>query len=524
MSRFRNWFRNLHLPTKVFLVFAPLFSLAMIVIVYLNYSYQEEQTLSQAQGSAIAQALTIKESLVEMMTENERVDDAFLERITRVGDVQALEVLFYLDSLHLAPDLRTPERLQRLKQREHRALEGAPRFMDRAFLTGNAEWFVTCTAGDHADLPLTAFTRSRPLLFSECDRLETVIPFPAERKCLQCHNVPLEQVLGAVHVQVPLTKTSDALKANAMRSLVVFLVFTVMALGIGAVVFRRYVSRPLDRLVEATEVIGHGGLEQPIASSSSDDEFGKLAASFNTMLTKLKETQNELIMKERLSLVGQMASSIVHDFRGPLTAISVGLGMLKNDGLPLRKRQELLQQVEAAMQRMNVMMQELLDYSRGEIQLAFSRVPIGSFVHDIAKVMQPYLESKGITFRVVCEYHGEAVVDCDRLHRALLDIIHNAEDATSSGGTITLSVRAEDEMVRFSIQDTGRGIPDEIKANIFEPFVTMGKAKGTGLGLAVVKKIVDQHGGNVWFESVQDIGTAFYVDVPMERIGGTHPL
>lgn len=519
MSHFRAWFRNLHLPTKVFLVFAPLFSLAVVSIVYLNYSYQEEQTLRQAQGSAIAQALTIKESLVQMMTENERVDDAFLERITRVGDVQALEVLFYLDSLHLASDLRTPERLTRLKEREQKALQRAPRFMDRAFFTGNAEWFVTCAKGEHEDLPVTAFTRDRPFLFSDCDRLEAVIPFPAERKCLQCHNVQMEHVLGAVHVQAPLTKTSAALKANALRSFIVFAIFTIIALGLGAVVFRWYVSRPLDKLVRATETIGSGDLEHTIESPSSDDEFGKLAMSFNSMQSRLKDAQSELIMKERLSLVGQMASSIVHDFRGPLTAIGVGLELLKNDELAGRKKHELHEQVRTAMERMSVMMQELLDYSRGEIKLNFTRVQIGKFVEGMASVMEPYLATKGITFRVLCEYTGEATVDKDRLLRALLDILHNAEDATSAGETITFSVRAEDEMLRFSVQDTGQGVPEGIKDRIFEPFVTSGKVKGTGLGLAVVKKIVDQHGGRVWFDSVGGVGTTFYVLIPTDRIG-----
>ncbi len=519
MSHFQTWFRNLHLPTKVFLVFAPLFSLAVVIIVYLNYSYQEEQTLSQAQGSAIAQALTIKESLVEMMTENERVDDAFLERITRVGDVQTLEVLFYVDSLHLASDLRTPERLARLKEREVKALRRAPQFMNRAFLTGRAEWFVTCAKGDHADLPITAFQRDRPFLFSDCDRLEAVIPFPAERKCLQCHTVPIEHVLGAVHVQAPLTKTSDALRANAMRSLTVFAIFTVIALGIGAVVFRRYVSRPLDRLVKATEAIGRGELDQSMGALSTDDEFGKLATSFKTMQSRLKETQDELIMKERLSLVGQMASSIVHDFRGPLTAMGVGLELLKNEELAGRKRHELHGQIQTAMERMNVMMQELLDYSRGEIKLNFSPVPVAAFVEGVVEVMRPYLESKGITFTVLCEDSGEAMIDRDRLHRALLDIIHNAEDATSAGGTITFNVSRQDESLTFSIHDTGQGIPESIKDRIFEPFVTLGKAKGTGLGLAVVKKIVDQHGGRVWFESVMDSGATFYVMIPTDRIG-----
>lgn len=113
-----------------------------------------------------------------------------------------------------------------------------------------------------------------------------------------------------MHVQTPLTKTSDALRANAMRSLTVFAIFTVIALGIGAVVFRRYVSRPLDRLVNATEAIGRGELDQSMGALSTADEFGKLAASFKIMQSRLKETQDELIMKERLSLVGQLASSI----------------------------------------------------------------------------------------------------------------------------------------------------------------------------------------------------------------------
>jgi signal transduction histidine kinase len=519
MQKLRTWFRNLHLPMKVFLVFAPLFSLAVAAIVYLNYTYQEEQTLQQAQGSAVAQALTIRESLVEMMTENERVDDAYLQRITKIGDVQTLEVLFYLDSLRLADDLQTDERLARLRTREERVMKQAPPFVQRVFMSGQAEWYLTCATNQHADRSLSTFKRDRPFLFSDCDQLEAVIPFPAERKCLQCHNVQLGHVLGAVYVKVPLAKTTEALKANAYRSFMVFAVFTVIALGIGMFVFRQYVSRPLSRLVAATEAIGRGELDHVIQTDDARDEFGKVADSFNHMQERLKAIQNELILKERLSLVGQMASSIVHDLRGPMTAIGVAIDMLKDGASSETKRKELHTKVQAALDRMNGMMQELLDYSRGQITLNFAPCDIGKFVEEIVAMMKPYLDGKKISFEVNRQFDGVVHIDEPRLHRALLDILHNAEDAMEEGGTIRFDIIPDGEYVLFRIQNQGKGIPPEVKDRIFEPFVTFGKQRGTGLGLAIVKKVIDQHGGKIRFDSVPGVGTTFYVHIPAVVIG-----
>lgn len=173
---------------------------------------------------------------------------------------------------------------------------------------------------------------------------------------------------------------------------------------------------------------------------------------------------------------------------------------------------------------MNGMMQELLDYSRGQITLIFTPCDMSKFIDEIVAVMKPYLEGKKISFEVNREFDGVVHIDEPRLHRALLDILHNAEDAMEAGGIIRFDILPDGDYVLFQIQDQGRGIPPEIKDRVFEPFVTFGKQRGTGLGLAIVKKVVDQHGGKIWFDSVPGAGTTFYVQIPAVVIGGVESL
>jgi signal transduction histidine kinase len=116
-------------------------------------------------------------------------------------------------------------------------------------------------------------------------------------------------------------------------------------------------------------------------------------------------------------------------------------------------------------------------------------------------------------------YEGEVAVDRGRFVRALANLVKNAMQSMSPGGTLTLGVKACEEEIHFSIGDTGGGIPPEIQARIFEPFVTAGKKEGTGLGMAIVKSVVEAHHGQIQVESELGVGTKVIVRIPAAITG-----
>ncbi|MEX2116664.1 MAG: HAMP domain-containing sensor histidine kinase [Bacteroidota bacterium] len=509
-------FRNLTLSTKILMVVMPLFLLAAGAIVFFNYASQEAAAFEQAQAAATVQAMTIKESLVNQMITNYSVDPEFLERVSRAGELSDLNIWFFSDSLKLMEEYRTPNRLQRLRDTELTAISTETSHALSVFTSGEPLWMLTCNLGKHPDEPVETFSANLSRFLQTCEELKAVVPFKAERKCQECHSVNVDAVLGAAHMVIPLSKTTAALRANAFRSVTIYGAFTVIILVVGFVVYRKFIAHPLQVLVQATEVLGEGNLENEIVHLFDHDEFGKLAVAFEEMQVRLREVQKQLVHKERLSTVGQMASSIIHDFRNPMTGVALGIERLQlNEPISPEARDRLFTLIKSSVERVNRMMQELLDFSRGDVRLNYSECSVNEFVQGIQRSIEMDMEHKEIRFTCENVYQGTAVLDRDRLQRAVMNILSNAEDATPRGGHISMTVSSNDGLLLFRIQDTGPGIPEQIKDRIFEPFVTHGKSRGTGLGLAITRRIVEEHYGEVQFETKQGKGTIFSIKLPL---------
>lgn len=318
-------------------------------------------------------------------------------------------------------------------------------------------------------------------------------------------------------MEIPLEKTTALMQMNATRSAVIFVAFSLVAVGIGAFIFRSFVSKPVERLLHATDVFGSGNLDHKIEQDFSHDEIGKLAAAFDRMGERLQLAQREIIQKERLSTVGQMASTIIHDFRSPMTSIASALGELRTRQLSEKESERMFTYIRASLDRMNRMIQEILDFSRGEMQLALRELPIQEFLESWLPAVETHLTQAGIRLITRDTCKTKAMIDPDRLQRALTNILNNAEDVTPKGGEIIFETGCSNGDVTFVISDRGVGIPDQMRASIFEPFVTYGKTRGTGLGLAIAKKVVEQHKGEIIVESQLGKGTTFMVKIPRSQ-------
>ena len=508
-------FHNLNLSTKIVIILAPLVILAVSISVYLNYHYQEQLILSQAKDAAEGQASIIKSAIVHQMFTNERVDDSFLKQISTEGLVDNLQVVFALDNLHLKTEYLTPDRLDRLRARELRVEKGRFEDAEEVMRTGQPFEVLNCSTGEHPDRPLNVVSDWKPFILSDCEQLRLVLPFAAETKCQNCHEVPLGHVLGTAFMDIPLTSTTRAIRTNAEQSIFVFVLFIVLAGFVLALIFNKYVARPVRRLVKAAEMVGTGDLQYELGNSFDNDEFGKLADSFKEMQKSLDTAQKELITRERLSTVGQMASSIIHDFRNPMTVVALSIDVLKRDRtIAEERRGELYRNVSVALEQMKKMTQELLDFSRGELRLELRECEIQTFADGIRNAVGSHLQTVGMVFTSESNCFGTMKVDAERLSRAIINIINNAEDALPKGGSIRFLVTSDAKSVVFNVTDNGAGIPESIRDNIFEPFVTKGKRKGTGLGLAIAKKVVDEHHGSISFETEVYNGTTFTISVP----------
>jgi signal transduction histidine kinase len=499
----------------VLLTLLPLFLVSAALSVYLSYRYQEMQAIEQLQRSSEAQATIIKESLVHMMVRNRRIDDEFLAGINQAGDVQNLQVWFSLDSLRLAGNLLTPDRLNRLRARELKMNPTITEYIDQGFPNGNALWRVECDIGQHTEHVTDVSVSRRPAFFHSCERLKMVLPFRADARCQQCHDVSEGAVLGAAYMEVPLKKTAEALRATAARSIWIFAAFVMIAIGSSAAIFRNFVTKPVHSLVEATKEIGSGNLNHNLPDGFGKDEIGLLADAFRLMQERLKSALSELVAKERLSAVGQMASQIVHDIRSPLSIALMGVDLFSRNGTSQAEHRELINHIRNSLVQMNRMAQEILEFSRGEMALRIEEHDVTHFLKEIVAEVENSLRKKGITFKVSQRYEGRAKFDAHRLHRSLVNLLMNAEDATPHGGEIRLESFREEGNLVFLVSDTGHGIPQEIQQTIFEPFVTSGKKSGTGLGLAITKEIVTKHGGTITFQSVAGKGTTFMVQLPV---------
>ena len=270
--------------------------------------------------------------------------------------------------------------------------------------------------------------------------------------------------------------------------------------------------------------IEHGGalfgwvflVEPPPLSDDTRDLLEVLAGQAATTLHNLELLQDR-IRSDRLTTIGRMISTIVHDFRNPMTSIRGYAAMIEEMDIGPARRKECAHLVLEETERMSAMIDEILEFtSGGTPRLRRKRITVEDLVAKLKRMVDRDLGERGVTFLAQLDFRGVLIVDADRMVRALLNIAANAVDAMPSGGTLTVRSRVRDEQVELELQDTGHGIPPELLPRIFEPFFTHGKARGVGLGMAITRKIVEDHGGSIDLTSRVGQGTCFTIALPAE--------
>jgi signal transduction histidine kinase len=274
-------------------------------------------------------------------------------------------------------------------------------------------------------------------------------------------------------------------------------------------------TRPLDNLVAGVRALAHGDYAYPLEVRGGD-EVAEVTATFDRMRTSLQKTQRELLDAERLATIGRMASSISHDLRHSLAAVVANAEFLCESKLTPLEREELYSEIRVAVNQMTEMIESLLEFSRTRESLRPSYSDVRSTVERAVQGLRVHPEFQRIRIHVSSEGVTEGWFDSRKLERALFNLLLNACEAVPpNSGKVDVSLRRIAEKLEIRIADNGPGIADPVRERLFEPFVSHGKENGTGMGLTVVQKIMQDHGGDVAVEQTSREGTTFRIDIPL---------
>jgi signal transduction histidine kinase len=250
------------------------------------------------------------------------------------------------------------------------------------------------------------------------------------------------------------------------------------------------------------------------AWSEVDLKLLVLIASQAASAIGIARQRNEQSKTDRLASIGRMLAGLLHDLKTPMTIIS-GYGQLMAAADDAAQREAYVEQIQRQFDLMAGMTREVLAFARGDADLVVRKVYMNRYAEELATQLGAATAGRNIDFTLDAKYDGIAYFDEQKLMRVFHNLTRNAVEAMPDGGKLTVSVDKVDDQLRWSVQDTGPGIPAELRGRLFELFST-GRKGGTGLGLAIVKKILDDHHGTIAVET-GSTGTNFVLQLPLQR-------
>ena len=329
-----------------------------------------------------------------------------------------------------------------------------------------------------------------------------------------------------------LTEAFAPVEQLKMRIIVLIFVCTTVVIAIGISLTNR-ITQPILQLAEGAKAIGSGNLDHRI-SITSKNEVGALAKEFNQMATKLKESYSNLEQKveertaqllraERLAAVGELAAEVAHEINNPLGGLGNFASMLENEPENTQQTKKYAALILEGLKRVEIIVKRLLTFSR-PYSLQMSDKNINYIINNSIKFIEYRIEPCHITIKKdLNETIPHVYIDADNISQVLINITVNALESMPDGGTLSIKTdtcKEHDNCVTVCIADTGCGIREELKDKIFEPFFTTKNKegeKGLGMGLAISKRIIEDHHGKINLESEFGKGTTFGICLPVSK-------
>jgi len=349
-------------------------------------------------------------------------------------------------------------------------------------------------------------------------------PFPNRPPCQKCHD-PKEEIIGFLDLDISLGHMQELVSSSKKFLLGSMGITLMFVLGSILWMTSSWIRIPLSKVISAMRRLGEGDFEVKVQLTSKD-ELGRVARIFNSMVETLKKNredleilhQRELERTQRMATLGELAEAIAHEIRNPLAGVSASLKIIREGLAKDDPQTKIFDEIHFQTDRIEKVVSNLL-------QLARKSTPQFSFFHT-HRIIEKALHLFSFQFedrwiRIERELQSnlpQIYADPDQIQHVVMNLILNAIQSMPEGGKLRFKTfrGADDGMVHLIIADTGKGISDEIFPKIFKPFYST-KAKGAGLGLAIVEKIVHEHGGKVAISSKVGIGTTVEISLPIKH-------
>lgn len=355
------------------------------------------------------------------------------------------------------------------------------------------------------------------------------------------------QVPGDQGAVIAVLRTDDQAARAAPLVRLVGLYTALVALALLIVAYfmlTRLIVRPLDRLTAAAQRVAGGGRRFEVPDSSVP-ELADLGNSLKTMTASLmaeeqklrskideverathnlKQAQDRLVRSERLASVGRLAAGLAHEIGNPISALIGMQDLLIDGGLSEAEQRDFVERMRKETERINRILRDLLQFarpgSRAPGEPAAGNVEVA--IHDTAALVHPQRALKDVSLEL--DVHPdlpEVALHSEQLVQVVLNLVLNAADAVGPGGRVTLRAKPTDDGVSIEVEDDGPGVPASVRDQLFEPFVTTKDVgKGTGLGLAVCRGLVEAAGGSITLDEAYADGARFLVELPEAKLDG----
>jgi len=322
---------------------------------------------------------------------------------------------------------------------------------------------------------------------------------------------------GQPDVRLTVLKSYDQATAFLQKLNRLLLGLGILAVALGSVLvflISDTFTRPLSSLLAGVAALEKGDFRYPLKTEGKD-EAAELSRAFDVMRESLLRTQQSLLESERLATIGRMANSISHDLRHSLAAIVANAEFLSERDLPQDQREELYHEVQLGVHRMTELIDSLLEFSRTRASLRPTYGNLRTAVENAVQAVRSNPEFHNAHVEVRQRGSAEGWFDHRKLERTFFNLLLNACEAMPERrGRIVIELDDNGSRIEIQVSDNGRGIPPSIRNTLFEPFVSQGKENGTGLGLTVVQKIIQDHGGDISLERTSAQGTVFRIILP----------
>jgi len=352
-----------------------------------------------------------------------------------------------------------------------------------------------------------------------------------------------QKLLGVLLTDFSLQAIDNRISSQIANISFYIMVLVIIIAVVLSIILWRIVLKPLTSLTMGMQRVSTGDLEQKV-DISSDDEIGRAASTFNSMTKELKiarhrmekwteslekevaektneikQAQDKLIQAEKLASLGRLTADVAHEIRNPLSALG-GFGRRLLKSVTDKKQRDYAKIIVSEADRLEHVLSDVLTFSR-ETKFHFNKTQMNGIIEKSVTFFKEICEEQGIDIKVQYETNLPVLIEEDQLAHAVNNLISNAIDAMPDGGSLTVIIRNEKAnditYVGIHISDTGEGIPEETLPLVFEPFYTTKKiGHGTGLGLPISRKIIEEHGGFIQAKNRSEKGLTVSIYFPYQ--------